>query len=247
MTVFDLIVIAVLLFSIGFAIIRGAVREIGTLAVLGLAIGGAALLTGPIQGLVGAKGSFIAAVVIGAALVALLFCGLYVGMHVGLARLRLTGQAAQADRIGGGVFGLLRGLVLIGLGFLAYSYYLDEQRWPDAVRKAWTLPMAKGMAGFFESLAPESTRLDGAPSGRSAPQKTPDGAPESDIEPQADAAARGYDRGERSALSEIVATVTTSDRTGEPARGAREPARRADSAGDAGDPIAAILKESDPE
>lgn len=223
MTSFDLIVIAILALSIGFAVVRGALREVGTLAALVGAAAGAYFLIGPLQKTTGTADDFIATLAIGAGLLAVLFCGLYFGLHLGLRRVRLTGATARADRIGGGVFGFARGLVLIGLGFLAYSYYLAEDRWPEPVNKALTLPLAKGMAAFFEGFAPETTRLDAAPS--DAPAGTVN-----------DAALQGYDRGERSALAEIVATVTTGD------------ANRTNGANASqDDPIADILKDSDPE
>ena len=227
MTSFDLIVIAVLLLSVSFAMVRGALRELGTLLALGLAAVGAAVLVRPIQSIAGAGDSFLFTATIAAVLVAVLFCVLYFGLHVGLTRVQLTGGARRVDRIGGGVFGLARGLVLIGLGFLAYGYYLDEERRPDAVTKALTLPLAKGMADLFESLAPASTRLDAAPS------DAPAGAGEDDQ----NAAAEGYERGERAALAEIVATATTSS---EP-QPANAPAAATD------DPIAELLNESAPE
>lgn len=239
MTSFDLIVIAVFILSIGFAVIRGALREIGTLLALGGAALGAYLLVKPLQSLTGTADSFMATAAIGAALVVVLFCLLYFGLHMGLRSVRLTGQAAQVDRIGGGLFGFLRGLVLIGLGFLAYSYYLAEDRWPPAVNGALTLPLAKGMAAFFEGFAPESTKLDA----------TPSNAPAGEIN---DAALEGYDRGERSALAEIVATVTTNDVTASDATAVADVSDETSTGAALAatpdkDPIADILKESDPQ
>lgn len=195
MTLFDLIVIAVFALSIGFAVVRGALREIGTLLALGLAALGGFWLIKPVQALAGAAQSFLTTALIIGAIVFVLFCALYLGLHVGVSRLKLGKVATQYDRIGGAIFGALRGFVLVGLGFLAYSYYLDEDRRPEAVSRALTLPIAKGMAATFDSFAPESTRLDAPPA---RPQR-----------PRGDAAVEGYDRGERAALSEIVATATT--------------------------------------
>lgn len=234
MTTFDLIVIAVFILSIGFAVVRGALRELGTLLALALAAGGAALLVKPLQALTGTANSFLWTAMIAAILVFVLFCILYFGLHVGLTRVRLTGGAARVDRIGGGVFGFARALVLVGLGFLAYGYYLDEDRRPDAVSNALTLPVAKAMANFFEGFAPASTRLDAAPS------EEPAGTSKDEDE---NAAAEGYDRGERAALVEIVATATTTDEAS---------ADKIASPEASSDPIADILQvtdlqESDPE
>ncbi|MEX0645560.1 MAG: CvpA family protein [Parvularculaceae bacterium] len=225
MTSFDFLVIAILALSIAFAVIRGALREIGTLAALGAAAGAAFLLVAPLQSLFGAGASFIATLMIAGLLGLVAFGAFYFFLHVGLKRVTLSARATRTDRIAGGVFGLARGLVLIGLGFLAYGYYLDEDRRPDAVKNALTLPVAKAMADFFEDLAPAGTRL------------TPE-APEK-AEPATNAAVEGYLRSDRSALADIVTTVTTRDD------------RRADDEDTdhqpTDDPIAALLKESEPE
>jgi membrane protein required for colicin V production len=202
-TSFDFLVIFVLALSIGFAVIRGALKEIGTLLVLAAAAVGGFILIKPFAAVFfGGKSSFLLTSSIGLGVGAALFIALYAGLHVLLRRFPMTARAQQVDRIFGGVFGLARGLVLIGLGFLAYAYYLDDERRPDAVAKAVTLPLAKGMAQIFEGMAPESTRLD----------HRPDAKPDVEVEKkEANAARDGYARSDRSALSEMVATVTTSD------------------------------------
>ncbi|MGE0407963.1 MAG: CvpA family protein [Amphiplicatus sp.] len=221
MTSFDLLVIMVLALSILFAVIRGAIREIGTLGVLAAAALAAFLLIKPLQGLFKAGDSFLATLAIGGAVGAAAFVFLYILLHVALSRLVLSKRARRADRIAGGVFGLVRGLALVGLGFLAYAYYLDEDRRPESVNKAMTLPVAKAMADFFEGFAPAGTKL--APA---APKATP----------AENAAVEGYGRADRSALAEIVTTVTTSADKGSADEASAEP-------GD--DPIAEILKEGD--
>lgn len=203
MTSFDFLVIFVLALSIGFAVIRGALKEIGTLLVLAAAAVGGFALTKPVAAVFfGAKSSFLLTAGIGLGVGAALFVALYAGLHLALRRYPMTARAQQVDRIFGGLFGLARGLALVGLGFLAYAYYLDDERRPDAVAKALTLPLAKGMAQVFESLAPESTRLDH----RSQTKPAQTGGKK-----EANAARDGYARSDRTALSEIVATVTTND------------------------------------
>lgn len=198
MTSFDWIVIAVLILSTGFAVVRGALRELGTLAALGVSAGGAFFLVKPMQSLLGFGQSFLSTVVMVAGLITAGFVLAYWLLHVGLRRVRLTGRAMTADRVGGGVFGFIRGLILIGLGFLAYSYYLDEARRPDSVKNAVTLPLAEAMSSIFEGLAPPPEDQVDKPA-----QKTGD----------SNAAVDGYDRTDRTALTEIVTTVTTDDQS----------------------------------
>ncbi|MBY0423336.1 MAG: CvpA family protein [Parvularculaceae bacterium] len=199
MTSFDFLVVFVLALSIGFAVIRGALKEIGTLLALALAVVGAFVFVKPVAAVfLAGKSSFLGTIVAGGVIGAVLFFALYVALHLGLRRVALTARGVQVDRIFGGVFGAIRGIVLIGLGFLAYAYYLDDDRRPEAVAKALTLPLAEAAAGVFERMAPASTRLDE----RTAP------APE---KKSANAARDGYARNDRSALSEMVATVSSSE------------------------------------
>lgn len=221
MTSFDGLVIAVLILSTGFAIVRGALREIGTLAALGAAAGAAFFLVKPLQAATGVDQSFMATLIVGAVLLTAGFVLAYALLHLGLKRVRLAGRALTADRVGGGVFGFLRGLVLVGLGFLAYSYYLDETRRPESVNAAMTLPVAKGMAAIFEGFAPQEPEIEPA-------------QPE---EQDSNAAVDGYARTDRTALAEIVTTVTTSD----------DPEAKDAANAVSGDPIADILAESNPE
>ncbi len=196
MTVFDALLIGVLGVSIAFAAARGAIRELTTLGVLGLAGVAAWLGAKPALAFFGSNGVFqtiAAAGVIGL----LAFGGLYFVAHKALLRLKLTKKQKQADRIGGGAFGLIRALALIGLGFLGYGYYLDEANQPDAVKKAMLRPVAAGAASFFEQFAPSKRDLaDTKAAAASAP---------------ANAAKEGYANADRTGLKEIVATVTTSD------------------------------------
>ena len=196
MTWFDFLLIAVLIVSIGFAVIRGAIREFATLIALGLAALVAYFLFNPMVGAFGLKGSFFGMLALAGVLFALAFLAIYAGFHFGLKRVRLDQTMQRVDLIGGGVFGLVRGLALIGLGFLGYAYYLDADKRPEAVNGAAMLPLAQGAAGFFESLAPahDSKRII---------------SPEEIKRNSANAAEEGYARGERAALEEIVVTTTS--------------------------------------
>ncbi len=200
MTWFDVLLIGVLILSIGFAVIRGAVREIATLA----AVGGSALLSflafNPLLSALGLAGSFFGMVALAGVLLGVFFLLLYVAFHFGLQRLELSPDMARADRIGGGVFGLARGLALIGLSFLGYAYYLDEPRRPEAVNSALLLPVAQGSAKFFEGFAPvyDSQKVLSA----------------DELDDKINAASDGYARGDREALSEIVTTTTTTGAPG---------------------------------
>jgi uncharacterized membrane protein required for colicin V production len=194
MTVFDALLLAVLGISIFFAAVRGALRELATLLALSVAALAAWLGTKPLLSIVGKQDSFFANVGAASALGLCVFVLSYFLVHKGLLRVKLNANQQRIDRIGGGVFGLARALALIGLGFLGYGYYLDEQNQPDAVRKALLLPVAASAADFFGQFAPRDADL----------KETP-------LAPKADAAKDGYANADRAGLKEIVTTVTTTE------------------------------------
>ncbi len=197
---FDLLFFVVVGLSTAFAVLRGGLREISTLLALAIAGGVTLLLIEPALALTGQAGSFFAAAFITGLMIAVFFLIAHIGLHLVLKRFSLNGRAALADRIGGGAFGLFRGLVLVGLGYLGYTYYLDEAKQPEEVKTAMTRPVAAGMAHWFESFTPETADLD-APTAPDAPDEG------------ADAAISGYQRSDRNGLNEIVTTVTTTDPT----------------------------------
>ncbi|MCK5748336.1 MAG: CvpA family protein [Oricola sp.] len=230
---FDLLFLVVVGISTAFAVLRGGLRELSTLLALAVAGGVTLLLLEPMLALTGQAGSFFGTAIIAALLIGAFFVLAHVGFHILLKRVPLSGRAVLFDRIGGGAFGFFRGLVLIGLGYLGYSYYLDEAKQPDEVKNAITRPIAAGMASWFESFTPETADLD-------APVKP------SQVSGDEDAAVSGYDRGDRNSLNEIVTTVTTTD----PAIAATAPGTEDDeeeAEAEADDPIADILNEEDPE
>lgn len=196
MTVFDALLLGILGVSIAFAAARGAIRELTTLGVLGLACLAAWLGAKPALAFFGSNG--VLQTVAAAGVIGLLaFGGLYFVAHKALLRLKLNKKQKQADKIGGGAFGLIRALALIGLGFLGYGYYLDESNQPDAVKKALLRPIAAASASFFEQFAPSRRE-------RTVTEIAETPAP-------ANAAKDGYANADRTGLKEIVATVTTTD------------------------------------
>ncbi len=201
MTVFDVLLLGLVGVSVAFAAARGAIRELTTLVVLGFATIAAWLGAKPALALFGSNGVF--QTIVASSLIGVVaFVGFYFIAHKALLRLKLTKKLKRADRIGGGAFGLLRAIALIGLGFLGYGYYLDDANQPDAVRKAALRPVAEAAASFFEQFAPPERSL----------QKDKDAAA---VKP-ADAAKEGYANADRAGLKEIVATVTTSDTNNRP-------------------------------
>jgi membrane protein required for colicin V production len=195
---FDLLFVLVVGLSTIFAAMRGGLRELATLLALAIA-GGLTWMVAPgALGAIGLADSFFGTIAVSAVLVAVFFVAAHIVLHLGLKQVPLEGRAALIDRLAGGGFGAFRGLVLVGLGFLGYGYYLDEARQPEEVKTAVTRPIAAGMADWFETFAPEATQIDAG------------GEPEEETD-EADAAIDGYARADRNGLEEIVTTVTTTD------------------------------------
>lgn len=201
---FDFLVLAVLGLSTLFAAMRGGLRELTTLLSLAAAGFLALLLVEPLLGAIGKSDSFFAMIIVAALVIGLFFIAFHLLGHLTLKRFPLEGRASLADRIGGGVFGLGRGLVLIGLGYLAYGYYQGEARQPESVKSAMTQPLAAGMADWFMSFTPETAYLDA---------NTADGEEAGAVD--TDAAALGYERADRNGLEEVITTVTTTDQNGD--------------------------------
>ncbi|MEM9705511.1 MAG: CvpA family protein [Pseudomonadota bacterium] len=196
MTWFDFLILGALALSVGFAAVRGAIREGATL--LALAISGFAtfLLYGPLMSAFGLTGSFFGMIALIGVLGVVLFLIVYTAFHIGLGSVRLSGRNVVIDRAVGGVFGLLRGLALIGLSFLGYAYYLDEDNRPPSINGAMLLPVAQASASFFEGLAPQ----------RDAKQIIS----ADELERRIDVSEDGYAPRDQNALDEIVVTTTTS-------------------------------------
>lgn len=192
---FDLLFLLVVGLSTAFAVLRGGLQELSTLIALALAAGLAWIIAPPLLGLFGLTGSFFGAILVAVSLIGVFFIAAHIGCHLLLKRVPMTKQTRLYNQIGGGAFGFARGLILIGLGYLGYSYYLDEARQPDSVKNAVTRPIAAGLAGWFEGFAPASTELENV------------GA--EPAQANGDAAQDGYDRADRTSLDEIVTTVTT--------------------------------------
>jgi uncharacterized membrane protein required for colicin V production len=155
MTWFDLLVISLIGLSILFAAHRGLSREVITL--LALAIGGVAALwlTGPVTGMLG-NPSLLYTMAIAFALFAGFFFASLISKNLLIGKM-WGKKPNKYDRIAGGVFGFLRGWLLVGLGFLALEYYFDADRQPKGFSEAALYGFAETAAHILEDLGLETT------------------------------------------------------------------------------------------
>ena len=155
---FDLFALAVIFISGLMALTRGFVREALTItAFVGAAL--AALWTQPVAGAIAAE--FIASD-LAAGLVALgvIFLVVYLAISFVTSSLirnvKEGGDVSVIDRTLGFVFGVARGILLLGLLVLVFKNTMPGAQ-PDWLRGARAYPLADATATLLQSLAPEDT------------------------------------------------------------------------------------------
>jgi membrane protein required for colicin V production len=190
LTLFDVIVLAVIGLSALAAFTRGAVTEIlglaswvGAAVVAFLAMPYATPLIRPVV-----AGDALAAglAVVGVFIVALLALKLLTGMIAGAISASALGPL---DKVAGLLFGAARGAVLVCAAYLVGSYLIKPELQPDWVRQAWLIDEVRSGSLLLERALPEAYRQDGLGSGTIA-------------EPVTDG--QGYTDTQRQALDKLV-------------------------------------------
>jgi len=158
MTIVDLVIIVAILASIVVGFIRGIVREAVAIAALLVAIW-AALHLGPYAGgwLGGSMGSTELELWAGRFLVFIIILAL--GALTGWAVSKIVRMAGMTitDRLLGGIFGLVRAVVLIGLFALLgrYAAFDVETWWLESS----LIPYAETVADWVEVMAPKGMEI----------------------------------------------------------------------------------------
>jgi membrane protein required for colicin V production len=163
MNLLDIIVVAVVLLSGLFAFARGFVKE--TLSVAAWVGAGFAALYGlpyatPLTERFLPKGALAeAAAALGIFLIVLIVLSLATSTVAS----RVKDSALSAiDRTLGLIFGLIRGLVLVCLGYIALSWALPAGRQPAWIAQSKTLPLLATGAERLRELVPEAYRTKAA-------------------------------------------------------------------------------------
>src|SRR3954470_20561887 len=200
-TILDLVLLAVMLISGLLAMVRGFMREILSIA----AWGAAALVTLYAFGrlLPTAKtyvqNDTIAAVVV----VAGVFVGTLIVVSIITVRISdmiLDSRIGALDRTLGFLFGLARGLLIVVVAFLFFSWLVPEKQRPDWVTLAKSLTMLKSTGDWLMALLPddpENTIL------KKFKKNKPD-EEQTDTEPAAPGAADGYTKPARDQLKKLI-------------------------------------------
>jgi membrane protein required for colicin V production len=144
-----------------------------------------------------------------------------------LSELVRESHAGPLDRSMGFVFGLGRGLLVVGLGYLIFASLAPSKTHPDWVREARLLPIVKGTADVIRSISGGKAKAtdDGEESDDEEPAVSPETkiakkseakpaekqkpAPEADTNKEGSGEkSKSYDAGERRALDQLVRSTT---------------------------------------
>jgi membrane protein required for colicin V production len=202
MTLFDLIAVLILGVSALVGFTRGAAREMMTVVafVLAVLISVFALrFSGPVfrhaiqPDWLGNALAIIVVFIVAYIVVRLLGSALTRGIHA-------TETLGSADRVIGVGFGLVRGLVLLGVFFLVFNAATPPERVPHWISGAALYPLAGASAQVMTALAPQGSAVAGkvAPALEKAVR---DGAHD---RPPAPAKGKGYDADSRQSVDALV-------------------------------------------
>ncbi|MEM8986526.1 MAG: CvpA family protein [Pseudomonadota bacterium] len=207
MTAFDGLVLVAILVSGLLALARGFVREAASiLEIVGAALGALWLFMLLREG---ARDAIQDNWITDFVLIAALFVIVYVALRILLGKLSvyLTDRySPTADRALGFGFGALRGVLLVGLVYLSYSYLQDQSRQPDWVRSGATYPMVRSLSEFLGQFAPEPDQTETKES--SLPPKADEASPNATARTGGN---EGYASGDRDSLEQILTTTTTTE------------------------------------
>jgi membrane protein required for colicin V production len=212
---FDGAVALVVLVSALVALIRGFVKEVLSLA----AWAGAALVT--LWGYAFARPYFrafidsqlLADVAAGIVLFVVSLIVFAMIAHGTSALVRRSSSLSAVDRSLGFVFGIFRGLVLLGLAWLALAWAIPEEKRPDWVVEARTRPLIEQIAVYLVGLAPPEFRGqvrsagDQAQRGTEALKALQRLQPNDQPNPPSQPAETGYKRDEVQGMEQLIDRV----------------------------------------
>jgi membrane protein required for colicin V production len=210
-TILDLLLLAVMLISGLLALVRGFMREILSIA----AWGAAALVTLYAFGklLPTAKTYFNNDTVASVVVVAGVFIGTLIVVSIITVRISdmiLDSRIGALDRTLGFLFGLARGLLIVVVAFLFFSWLVPEKQRPDWVTGAKSRVVLQGTGDWLLSLLPddpENTILKRFKKPKGDESDPPDAAPDqrsglnqSGSRPEL----VGYDRPDRAGMRQLI-------------------------------------------
>jgi membrane protein required for colicin V production len=200
-TILDLVLLGVMLISGLLAMVRGFMREILSIA----AWGAAALVTLYAFGklLPTAKTYFNNDTVASVVVVAGVFVGTLIVVSIITVRISdmiLDSRIGALDRTLGFLFGLARGLLIMVVAYLFFSWLVPDKQRPDWVANAKSRTMLDSTGEWLKGLLPddpESTILKRFKKNKPEEEQT-------DTEPAVPATGDGYSKPARDSLKKLI-------------------------------------------
>jgi membrane protein required for colicin V production len=219
-TLLDIVLLAVMLISGLLAMVRGFMREILSIAAWILAA--VATLYFYSRLLPVAKQYVNNDIVAGVAVVAGVFLGtllLVTIITVRISDMILDSRVGALDRTLGFLFGLARGLIIVVVAFLFFTWLVPDRSQPDWIKTAKSRVVLQGTGEWLMSILPDDPentilrrlkrqRDDGEPQDAQPDQRSGLGAPAGASGPGR-AEAGGYDRNERAGIRALIETRAT--------------------------------------
>ncbi|MEP0710214.1 CvpA family protein [Parvibaculum sp.] len=159
MTLFDVIVIGVVLVSSALALLRGFTNEV--LSIIAWVVGALAALwlfpylTPVLRGVISPEWLAAAIAAVGIFIVAYVIVAAFTSRWSD-SLMDIHERAGLLDRTLGFIFGLARGLLIVTVAYLFFAWLVpnpDDQ--PDWIRNAKTRPLVEDTAALLFSLAPQ--------------------------------------------------------------------------------------------
>jgi membrane protein required for colicin V production len=219
LTAVDVLVVVVILVSGGFALWRGLVSETFTIIDWVLAAFVALRLTPSFQPLLRdvISPSWLEYIVVFVGSFLLMFIPLSILNHR-LSEMVQKSEIGPVDRVLGLIFGVGRGLVIVGAGYIAFAAMVPLRDHPDALTKARLFPLIRETSEVLLGLAAARREANGPPAANVAaekPAREPSAAAEKPAAPpkaEADVGKAGetsktYGAGDRRALDKLIETT----------------------------------------
>lgn len=200
-TILDLVLLGVMLISGLLAMIRGFMREILSIASWGIAA--LATLYSFQKLLPFAKNYFNNDTIAAAAVIGGVFIGTLIVISILTTRISdmvLDSRIGALDRTLGFLFGLARGLLIVVVAFLFFTWLVPDKQRPDWVTAAKSLTVLNSTGTWLQSLLPddpENTILNKL-------KKNKPEAEQPESEPAESPGSDGYSKPARDSLQKLI-------------------------------------------
>jgi membrane protein required for colicin V production len=215
-TLLDIVLIAVMLISGFLAMVRGFMREV--LSIIAWIVAAGATLYSYAKLLPYARQYFNSDVVATVAVVGGVFLLTLIVVSILTVRISdmvLDSRVGALDRTLGFLFGLARGLVIVVVAFLFFTWLVPDKSQPEWVKSAKSRVVLAGTGQWLISMLPEdpeNTILKRLKRPKPEDTETPENAPEQHgelgINPGA-STEPGYDRSSRVGMQQLLGAKTT--------------------------------------